>query len=63
MAAQSMDNFRVSLHGVPSGGLFEKNQYVNNAQTNMNMGGADTSLTLIDGLAIRQNFCNVVNSI
>lgn len=63
MAAQSMDNFRVSLHGVPNGGLFEKNQYVNNAQTNMNMGGADTSLTLMDGLAIRQNFCNVVNSI
>ena len=63
MAAQSIDNFRLGLHGVPSGGLFEKNQYVNNAQTNMNMGGADTSLTLMDGLLIRQNFCNIVNSI
>ena len=62
-AMQAIDNFRLGLHGVPNGGLFEKNQYVNNAQTNMNLGGADVSLTLIDGLLIRQNFCNIVNSI
>jgi hypothetical protein len=29
----------------------------------MNLGGADVSLTLMDGLLIRQNFCNIVNSI
>ena len=62
-AMQAIDNFRLGLHGVPNGGLFEKNQYVNNAQTNMNLGGADVSLTLMDGLLIRQNFCNIVNSI
>lgn len=62
-AMQAIDNFRLGLHGVPNGGLFEKNQYVNNAQTNMNLGGADVSLTLMDGLSIRQNFCNIVNSI
>ena len=62
-AMQSLDNFRLGLHGVPNGGLFDKQQYVNNAQTEMNLGGADVSLTLMDGLLIRQNFCNIVNSI
>ena len=60
---QAIDNFRLGLHGVPNGGLFDKQQYVNNAQTEMNLGGADVSLTMMDGLAIRQNFCNIVNSI
>lgn len=62
-AMQALDNFRLGLHGVPNGGLFDKSQYVNNAQTNMNLGGADVSLTMMDGLLIRQNFCNIVNSI
>ena len=62
-AMQAIDNFRLGLHGVPNGGLFDKSQYVNNEQTNMNLGGADVSLTLMDGLLIRQNFCNIVNSI
>ena len=60
---QAIDNFRLGLHGVPNGGLFDKSQYVNNEQTNMNLGGADVSLTLMDGLLIRQNFCNIANSI
>lgn len=62
-AAQALDNFRLGLHGLQNGGLFDKSQYVNNEQTNMNMGGADVSLTMMDGLSIRQNFCNIVNSI
>lgn len=62
-AMQAIDNFRLGLHGVPNGGLFDKSQYINNAQTEMNLGGADVSLTLMDGLLIRQNFCNIVNSI
>ena len=60
---QAIDNFRLGLHGVPNGGLFDKQQYVNNAQTELNMGGADVSLTMMDGLLIRQNFANIVNSI
>ena len=60
---QAIDNFRLGLHGVPNGGLFDKSQYVNNQQTEMNLGGADVSLTLMDGLLIRQNFCDIVNSI
>ena len=62
-AMQAIDNFRLGLHGVPNGGLFDKSQYVNNEQTNMNLGGADVSLTLMDGLSIRQNFCQICNSI
>jgi hypothetical protein len=60
---QAIDNFRVQTHGLPNGGLFEKTQYINDAQTELNLGGADTSLTLMDGLSIRQEFCNRVNAI
>lgn len=63
MAMQSMDNFRLGLHGIQNGGLFEKSQYINNSQTNMNYAGGDIGLTLQDGLNIRQNFANIVNSI
>lgn len=60
---QSIDNFRLGLHGVQNGGLFEKSQYVNNSQSAMNYAAGDIGLTLQDGLSIRQNFCNIVNSI
>lgn len=60
---QAIDNFRLGLHGVDNGGLFEKKAYVNDAQTGMNYAGGDVGLTLSDGLLIRQNFCNIVNSI
>ena len=63
MSMQAMDNFRLGLHGVDNGGLFEKKSYVNQAQTGMNYAGGDVGLTLQDGLSIRQNFCNIVNSI
>ena len=63
LAMQSMDNFRLGLHGVDNGGLFEKKSYVNQSQTGMNYAGGDVGLTLQDGLSIRQNFCNIVNSI
>ena len=63
MAMQSIDNFRLGLHGVQNGGLFEKSQYINNSQTDMNYAGGDIGLTLQDGLNIRQNFCNIVNSL
>ena len=60
---QAIDNFRLGLHGVDNGGLFEKKSYVNQAQTGMNYAGGDVGLTLQDGLSIRQAFCNIVNSI
>lgn len=63
MAMQSIDNFRLGTHGIQNGGLFEKSQYVNNSQSEMNYAAGDIGLTLQDGLSIRQNFCNIVNSI
>lgn len=60
MAMQSMDNFRLSTYGLENGGLFEKKQYQNTAQTALN-GGGQIGNPLQDGLAIRQHFCDVVN--
>ena len=62
MAMQSLDNFRLSTYGLENGGLFEKKQYQNTAQTALN-GGGQIGNPLMDGLAIRQNFCDIVNAI
>ena len=62
-AMQAIDNFRLGLFGCPNGGLFEKNQYVNNKQTDMNVGSTDVSLVLQDGLELRKRFCEIVNSL
>lgn len=62
MAMQSLDNLRLSGYGIDNGGLFErKSQYQNLAQTSV--AGGPVGLVLQDGLSIRQNFCNIVNSI
>ncbi len=60
---QSLDNLRLSTYGIDNGGLFEKKSYVNNAQTNLNKAGNNVGLVLEDGLKLRQDFCNIVNSI
>lgn len=61
MTMQSLDNFRLSLYGLANGGLFQKNQYQNNAQTSMNGGSIGSPLT--NGLLERQHFCDVFNAI
>ena len=61
IAMQAVDNFRLSTYGIDNGGLFDKKAYVNNAQVGMN--GNPVGLVLQDGLKIRQDFCNIVNSI
>lgn len=60
MAMQSLDNFRLSTYGLENGGLFEKKQYQNTAQTALN-GNGQVGNPLYDGLAIRQHFCDIVN--
>lgn len=60
---QALDNFRLGCHGVPNGGLWDKASYVNTAQTELNMGGADVSLKLQDSLTSRQTSCTIINSI
>lgn len=61
LAMQSLDNLRLSGYGIDNGGLFEKKAHT--LQTEADINGGPVGLVLADGLAIRQNFCNIVNSI
>lgn len=61
LAMQSLDNLRLSSYGLENGGLFEKKAHVNDTEMALNQ----TAIGSVeaDGLAIRQNFCNIINSI
>ena len=61
LAMQSLDNLRLSGYGIDNGGLFEKK--ANELQSEADINGGPVGLVLQDGLSIRQNFCNIVNSI
>lgn len=61
--AQSIHNLRMSLNGLPSGGVYDKSQYVNNQQASLNQGQIDSALVLQDKLTNREEFCNIVCSI
>lgn len=61
LAMQSLDNFRLSTYGLENGGVFEKKAHTLGAEQQMN--ASNTGLVYQDGLSIRQNFCNIVNSI
>lgn len=61
MAMQSLDNFRLSLYGLDNGGIFQKKAHM--LQDEQDMVGGNVGLVMQDGLSIRQNFCNIVNSI
>ena len=61
LTLQALDNFRLSNYGIKNTGLFEKQSHM--LQDEMDMNGGPVDLVLQDGLAIRQNFCNIVNSI
>lgn len=61
MALQSLDNYRLSLHGLASGGLFQKGSHMLQAEQDMNMGRSKAVLD--DGLWLRQEFCDIANSI
>ena len=63
MALQSLDNFRLSLFGLENGGLFQKKERKIVAEQEMNAGGGSVGLIMQDGLTIRQDFCDIVNSI
>ncbi len=58
---QALDNYRLSLYGLSTGGLFQKKSHMLEAEQDMNAGHA--RLAYDDGLAIRQKFCDIVNSI
>lgn len=61
LAMQSIDNLRLSGFGLDNGGLFEKKAHELQSEADIN--GGPVGLVLQDGLSIRQNFCNIVNSI
>ena len=61
LAMQSLDNLRLSTYGIDNGGLFEKKAH--ELQTEADINGGPVGLVLQDGLSIRQNFCNIANSI
>ena len=61
MTMQSIDNLRLGLIGLKNGGLFQKKSHVLESEESINSG--DVEAVLQDGLAIRQNFCDIVNTI
>ncbi len=58
---QGLDNYRLSLYGLSTGGLFQKKSHMLESEQDMNAGHA--KLAYEDGLALRQKFCDIVNSI
>lgn len=61
LAMQSLDNFRLETHGLENGGLFQKKAHMLSSEQAVN--GGQVELILQDGLTLRQNFANIVNSI
>jgi hypothetical protein len=61
LTMQSLDNYRLSTYGVNNGGLFEKKAHELQSQADIN--GGQVGLVQQDFVTIRQNFCNIVNSI
>ena len=60
-AMESLDNFRLSLYGLKNGGLFQKKAHM--LEDEQALANGDVALVMEDGLKIRQDFCNIVNSI
>lgn len=58
---QSLDNFRLSLHGLSSGGLFQKKTQLLEGENEMNATRAKAAL--LDGLSQRQRACDLINEI
>lgn len=61
LTLQALDNLRLSMHGLDSGGLFQKKSHMLEAEQEMNQG--NSGLLLMDGLNLRQDFSTMVNII
>lgn len=61
MAMQGLDNYRLSLYGIDNGGLFQKSTYQTTGQSEMNV--SSQTIPMLDGLELRQQFCEVANKI
>lgn len=60
LAMQSLDNLLLSTHGIENTGIYEKQAHILESENQVN--ATNVSLTLQDRLSLRQNFCNIVNS-
>lgn len=58
---QALDNYRLSLLGLKNGGLFQKKAHMLEAEQEMNNGVSSSALN--DGLKLRQQACDIINSI
>lgn len=61
MTLQSLDNYRLSMHGIDNGGLFQKKSHILQSENDMN--AAHVSSVALDRLQNRQTFCDIVNAI
>lgn len=61
LALQALDNIRLEGYGLPNGGIFEKKAHILESEQAMNQQAIDRVYQ--DGLSVRQNFCNIFNSI
>lgn len=61
MTLQSLDNFRLSMHGIDNGGLFQKKAHTLQSENDMNE--THVSSVALDKLQNRQTFCDIVNAI
>lgn len=61
LTMQSIDNYRLSQHGVDSGGIFQKQAHMLQSENTMN--ASKSSLVMSDRAYQRQHFCDIVNSL
>ena len=61
LTLQAFDNFRLSLYGVDNGGIFQKKEH--KLQDEQDMNTSPVGLVNRDGLALRQEWANIANSI
>ena len=61
LTMQSLDNFRLGIHGVENGGLFEKKAHTTDLENSINMG--TSGFAIKDALWNRQTFCAICNSL
>lgn len=61
MSMQALDNIRLGGYGIDNGGIFEKKAHI--LESEAIMGSASVSIVYNEGLQLRQNFCNICNSI
>ena len=61
LAMQSLDNYRLSLYGLDSSGMFEKKSHI--LQDEMSVNQVNNKLVYNDSLKYRQDACTLINSI